>query len=157
MSGGGAEREGDTESQAGSTFWAVSPEPDVGLELTNREIMTWAGDGCSTKWATQALQKQHFEYALPWEKRTWPSKTLQDLPIFKCRGLNQIGTIMLTPAWQRSGEEWEMCLFFFLLILNTIYCQIGFHTTPSGHPNRCPPQCLFLKRPGHSPGLRKVC
>ena len=40
MSGGGAEREGDTESEAGSRLQAVSTEPDVRLELTNREIMT---------------------------------------------------------------------------------------------------------------------
>ena len=39
-SGEGAEREGGTESEAGSGFRAVSTEPDVGLELTNREIMT---------------------------------------------------------------------------------------------------------------------
>ena len=32
---GGAEREGDTESGAGSRLQAVSTEPDVGLELTN--------------------------------------------------------------------------------------------------------------------------
>ena len=31
-SGGGAEREGDTESEAGSRFWAVSLEPNVGFE-----------------------------------------------------------------------------------------------------------------------------
>ena len=37
MSGGGAEREGDTESEAGSR---LSTEPDAGLELTNLEIMT---------------------------------------------------------------------------------------------------------------------
>ena len=40
MGGGGAEREGDTESKAGSRFRAVSTEPDVGLKLTNHEIMT---------------------------------------------------------------------------------------------------------------------
>ena len=39
MSGGGAEREGDTESKAGSRLRAVSTEPDAGLEPTNREIM----------------------------------------------------------------------------------------------------------------------
>ena len=38
---GGAER-GDTESEAGSRLRAVSTEPDVGLEPTNREIMTSA-------------------------------------------------------------------------------------------------------------------
>ena len=44
---GGAEREGDTESEAGSRLRAVSTEPDAGLELTNagleltdHEIMT---------------------------------------------------------------------------------------------------------------------
>ena len=42
MSRGGAEREGDPESEAGSRLGAVSTEPDAGLELTNREIMTRA-------------------------------------------------------------------------------------------------------------------
>ena len=40
MSGGGLEREGGTESQAGSRLQAVNTETDVGLELTNREIVT---------------------------------------------------------------------------------------------------------------------
>ena len=40
MNRGGAEREGDTESEAGSRLWAISTEPDEGLELTNRGIMT---------------------------------------------------------------------------------------------------------------------
>ena len=40
MSEGGAEGEGDTESEAGSSLQAVSTEPDVGLELANWEIMT---------------------------------------------------------------------------------------------------------------------
>ena len=38
--GAGAEREGDTESEAGSRLRAVSTEPDPGLEPTNREIVT---------------------------------------------------------------------------------------------------------------------
>ena len=37
---GGAEREGDTESEAGSRLRAVSTEPNAGLELTIHEIMT---------------------------------------------------------------------------------------------------------------------
>ena len=45
MRGGGTEREGDTESEAGCSLQAVSTEPDVGLELMNREIMTWAKVG----------------------------------------------------------------------------------------------------------------
>ena len=39
------QREGDTESETGSKLWAVSTEPDAGLELTNWEIMTWAEVG----------------------------------------------------------------------------------------------------------------
>ena len=42
MSREGTEREGDTESEAGSRLWAISPEPDAGLELTVCEIVTWA-------------------------------------------------------------------------------------------------------------------
>ena len=40
MSGEGAEREGDTESEAGSRLHAVGTEPDAGLELTSCEIVT---------------------------------------------------------------------------------------------------------------------
>ena len=47
------DREGDTESKAGSRLWAVSTEPDEGLELTNHEIMTSSEVGCFTNWATQ--------------------------------------------------------------------------------------------------------
>ena len=56
MSGGGAEREGDTESEAGSRLWAISTEPNAGLEPTSCEIMTWdawAEVWRSTDWATQ--------------------------------------------------------------------------------------------------------
>ena len=38
--GRGREREGDTEWEAGSRLHNVSREPDVVLELTNREILT---------------------------------------------------------------------------------------------------------------------
>ena len=37
---GGAEREGDTEPEAGSRLRAVRTEPDVGLDHANHEIMT---------------------------------------------------------------------------------------------------------------------
>ena len=37
---GGAEREGDTGSEAGSRLRAAGTEPDAGPELTDREIMT---------------------------------------------------------------------------------------------------------------------
>ena len=48
MSRGGAEREGDTESEAGSRFRVVSIEPNTGLKLTNGEAVTWAKVGCVT-------------------------------------------------------------------------------------------------------------
>ena len=51
--GGGAEWEGDTESEAGSRLWAVRTEPNVGLEHMNCELMTWAEVGRLTDWATQ--------------------------------------------------------------------------------------------------------
>ena len=67
--GGGAERAGDTESEAGSRLWAVSTEPDAGLEHTDREIMTWAEVGCLTDQATQAPLNLNFKkYMLIFEK-----------------------------------------------------------------------------------------
>ena len=39
--------------QSRSRLWAVSTVPNVGLEPTNREIMTWAKVGHLTDWATQ--------------------------------------------------------------------------------------------------------
>ena len=58
MNGGGAEREGDTESETGSSLWAVSTEPDAGLELMDREIVTWAEVGHLTDWATQVPHEE---------------------------------------------------------------------------------------------------
>ena len=60
MNRGGSEREGDTESEAGSRFRAVSTKPNVGLELANREIVTWAEAGRSADWATQAPLQYNF-------------------------------------------------------------------------------------------------
>ena len=39
---GREEREGDTESEAGSRLQAISTEPNAGFELTNHKIMTRA-------------------------------------------------------------------------------------------------------------------
>ena len=60
MSMGGAEREGDTESEAGSRLQAISTKSDTGLELTDREIMTQVGVGCLTNLATQAFPQIFF-------------------------------------------------------------------------------------------------
>ena len=54
VSRGGAEREGDAESETGSRLWAGSTEPDAGLKLMNPEIMTWAEVGRLTDWTTHA-------------------------------------------------------------------------------------------------------
>ena len=59
MNAEGSEREGDTESETGSRLRAVSTEPDAGLELTDREIMTWAEVGRLTDWATQVSQEMN--------------------------------------------------------------------------------------------------
>ena len=61
MSGGGTERNGDTESEADSRLWAVSTEPDMGLELINYEIMTWAKVGHSINWVTQVPLRFYFK------------------------------------------------------------------------------------------------
>ena len=45
MSRGGAENEGDTESEAGPRLRDVGTEPDAGLELVDRKTMTWAEVG----------------------------------------------------------------------------------------------------------------
>ena len=72
MSGEGAERERDTESEAGSGLRAVSIEPDAGLELTNRETMTWAEVGRLTDWATQAPQSEECFRWKEWQiERPW--------------------------------------------------------------------------------------
>ena len=40
ISGGGAEREGDTESEAGPRSKLSAHSPDVGLKLADRKLMT---------------------------------------------------------------------------------------------------------------------
>ena len=76
VSGGGAEREGDTESEAGSRLWAVSTDPNTGLEPTNCEIMTWAKVRRSTDWATQAPHNNtDYQCPIDLEKALFKRKT----------------------------------------------------------------------------------
>ena len=67
MNGGGTEREGDPESQAGSRLRAISAEPNAGIEPTSPEIMTWAKVECLTDCATQAprVLLRYLEYLMP--------------------------------------------------------------------------------------------
>ena len=62
MNRGGEEREGDTESKAGSRLGAISTEPDAGLEPTNSEITTWVEIGHVTDSATQGPQTIFLNY-----------------------------------------------------------------------------------------------
>ena len=54
MRAGEGQRERETESKAGFRLQTVSTEPDTGLKLTNREIMTWAEVRHLTGWAPWA-------------------------------------------------------------------------------------------------------
>ena len=56
------QREGSTESEAGSRLWAVSIEPDAELEPRNCEIMTWAEVGSLPDWAIQAPRSTSLFY-----------------------------------------------------------------------------------------------
>ena len=60
-SGRGAEREGDTESRAGSWLWAVSTEPNAGLKPMSCKIMTWAEVGLNQLSHPRAPAIQYFE------------------------------------------------------------------------------------------------
>ena len=67
VSGGRAERERETESEAGSGLWAVSTETDSGLEPRNCEIVTWTKVRPLT-WLNQVPLVFHFSN-IPSQKR----------------------------------------------------------------------------------------
>ena len=69
MSRGRSKKEGDIEPKAGSRLWAVHTEPDMGLELTDHEIMTWAEVRCLTDRATQVPPEW------VWNQIEWKYKT----------------------------------------------------------------------------------
>ena len=41
---------------------------------------------------------------------------------------------------EKNNQREHECQEKFFFSRYEIYCQIGFHTTPSAHPKRCPPQ-----------------
>ena len=84
MNRGGSEKEGDTESETGSRVWAVSTEPDAELELTDREIMTWAKVGHLTEWATQAPLVFVFLNVFGRFGKMIPSEKLTDCLLVNC-------------------------------------------------------------------------
>ena len=58
MSRGGAERDGDTESKAGSRLSTVSTDPEAGPKPMNHEIMTSAEVKNLTNRATKVPQEK---------------------------------------------------------------------------------------------------
>ena len=62
----------EREREIPSRLSAFSAEPDMGLELTNREIVTWAEVGRSTDWATQAPLPEVFNTKLLCIKKNPP-------------------------------------------------------------------------------------
>ena len=52
-----------------------------------------------------------------------------------------LGLCLSVALVSSSSRGFFFLSFFFFFFFNEMYCQIGFHTTPSVHPNRCPPQC----------------
>ena len=67
----GRGREKETEHEAGSRLRAVSTEPDVGLELTNHEIMTWAEVRHLTNWAHEGTPRNPFKFKKKKKKKQW--------------------------------------------------------------------------------------
>ena len=105
--GRGREREGDTESETDSRLWAVIRDPDVGFELTKREIMTWAKVRHLTDWATQSPQKQLFTLIQMWG--TWVAQSVKcptlgfssgrDLTVYEMEPWVRLCTDSVVPAW----------------------------------------------------------
>ena len=81
MWAGEGERERETESETGSRLWAVSTEPDMGLEPMNCEIMTLAKVGHLTNWTTQVPQFSQFFYVGSFASSFIPSLLLEVLLI----------------------------------------------------------------------------
>ena len=83
-----------------SRLQAVSTEPDVGLEPTDCEIMTWGEVRCLTDWATQAS---------PGPRYSWPALQwyiLQVLSPCLCWQTSQEPCIQHSQA-QTVDKHWE--------------------------------------------------
>ena len=65
MNRGGAEREGDTESETGSMLRAISPERHTVLELTDREIVTWLKSDTQQSVPPRPPSRPFFFYHVP--------------------------------------------------------------------------------------------
>ena len=105
--GRGREREGDTKSEAGSRLWAVSIEPNAGLELMSREIMTWAEVGCLTEPSRHPKKEPFYVNIFKHKQRRdtvrieWPACQMFPPPVTTCR--NKCVVIHRFWSWVRSG------------------------------------------------------
>ena len=113
--------EGDTESEAGSRLWAVSPEPDVELELINREIMTRAEVGHLTDRATQAplflfLSRFHAQCG------AWTHSL--EIKSFTLYGLSQLGAPNLLRILKQNLWRKDPYLAFFSPFSQTPHCSL---------------------------------
>ena len=98
-SGGGAQREGDTEYEAGSRLLAIITEPDAGLKLMNlNQIMTWTKVGCLADWATQ----------VPLLFSSWDVNEVWDIPFLKYFPFYQIflGLVLLENSVDECFSLW---------------------------------------------------
>ena len=94
------QREGDTESETGSRLWAVSTEPDAGLELTDREIITWAEVGRPTDWATQAPHLHDFYIPVRFENTYVPMCTYLHAILYYCHNRKTNMTSNIENDWK---------------------------------------------------------
>ena len=121
------EKEGDTESKAGSRLWAVSTEPHSGLELRTCEIMTWAKVACLTDWATQAPQK---------EKCSWDLK----------RRSKTLAITLWRPFWSEASGSWCRGASRFRLALSSPDLPSALHDYWSLDHEGAPGSAPFLRR-----------
>ena len=107
------ERERETESEQGrgrdretqnlkqAPAWAVSTEPDAGLEPTNCEIMTWVEVRRLTDWVTQA----------PLDFLINPTNTERGLMCQMCQALgtvmNKVDVVLTLKKLQSSGRNYR--------------------------------------------------
>ena len=75
-----------------------------------------------------------------------------------------LGTVLVRHFTVQKGENDSLNINWILFIFkerrfifkNIIYCQIGFRTTPSAHPNKCPPPCPSPTFPSPPPDMNWI-
>ena len=104
----------DTESETVSRLWAVSTEPYAGLQLTDREIMTWAEVGHLTDWAPRRpyflfIFRERERMGEEQRKRKTESQAGSSLPAQSPMQGSNSQTMRLWPepkSWARHLTNW---------------------------------------------------